>query len=341
MSRSPGRHAERMSRPSPKGPRDGGRLTGNGAPGPRGKVAAKMRCMMGVAIGFIGVGKMGAPMARNLLNAGHELVVMSAHRSSAEPLAKLGARVVDRPVQVAEECETVFASLPTPQIVEAVALGEGGVSSGKAVRRFIDLSTTGAICSARIAQKLDERGIAHIDAPVSGGRSGAAAGTLALIVSGPKAHFDQIDPILRHLGRPFFVGEKAGLAQTMKLANNLLAATAMVATCEAVVMAVKAGIDPLVAIDVINAGTGRTGASADKFPNAVIPRTFNAGFATGLMYKDVRLCMEEAEALGVQMWVGNAVKQMWQLANSQIGPDSDFTRIVEISETWAGISVAH
>jgi 3-hydroxyisobutyrate dehydrogenase-like beta-hydroxyacid dehydrogenase len=294
---------------------------------------------MSAKLGFVGLGKMGAPMARNLMKAGHDLVITSANPASLGEFADLGAKVVDRPVSVADECETVFASLPTPPIVEAVALGEGGVSSGKAVKRFVDLSTTGAACSVRIAGRLAEMGIAHLDAPVSGGRAGAAAGTLAVIVSGPRAHFLQLEPIFRQLGRPYFVGEKPGLGQTMKLVNNLLAATAMAATSEAVVMAVKAGIDPSVAVDVINAGTGRTGASADKFPNAVIPRTFNAGFTTGLMYKDVRLCIEEAEAMGVQMWIGNSVKQMWQLADTQIGPSSDFTRIVELSEGWAKVTV--
>ena len=115
--------------------------------------------------------------------------------------------------------------------------------------------------------------------------------------------------------------------------------TALAATSEAVVMAVKAGIDPGIAVDVINVGSGRNSASQDKFPNAIIPRKFDYGFATGLMYKDLRLCMDEAEALGVQMWVGNSVKQLWQLVNSQIGPQSDFTQIVEVPERWAGVQV--
>ena len=104
-------------------------------------------------------------------------------------------------------------------------------------------------------------------------------------------------------------------------------------------MAVKAGIDPTVAIDVINVGSGRNSASQDKFPKAIIPRSFDYGFATGLMYKDLRLCLEEAEALGVQMIVANAVKQLWQIVHAELGPESDFTRVVELPERWAGVEV--
>src|SRR5260370_803170 len=118
------------------------------------------------------------------------------------------------------------------------------------------------------------------------------------------------------------------MGQTMKLANNLLSATAMAISSEAIVMGVKAGLDPQVMVEVINSGSGRNTATQDKFPRSVLPRSFDYGFATGLMYKDVKLCLEEAEALGVQMWVGAAVRQLWQFANSELGPGSDFTAIV-------------
>lgn len=294
---------------------------------------------MSEEIGFIGLGNMGVPMARRLMDAGHKLVVYDLSEEARQAFAKLGARAVASPREVADAAETVFASLPTPPIVEAVATGPGGVIEGAKVRRFIDLSTTGATTSVRIAARLAEKQIAHLDSPVSGGKSGAEKGTLAVMISGPRHHYDEIEPLLKNIGKLFFIGETPGVGQTMKLVNNLLSATALAATSEAVVMAVKAGIDPRIAVDVINVGSGRNSASQDKFPNAIIPRTFDYGFATGLMYKDLRLCMDEAEALGVQMWVGNAVKQLWQLVNSQIGPQSDFTQVVEVPERWAGVQV--
>lgn len=289
--------------------------------------------------GFIGLGNMGAPMARRLIDAGHKLVVTDAREEALREFEALGARAVSSVREVADAAETVMASLPTPPIVEAVATGPDGVVSGSRVRRFVDLSTTGATTSVRIAEKLAAKDIVHLDSPVSGGKAGAAKGTLAVMVSGPREHYEAIEERIANIGKLFYVGDRAGLGQTMKLANNLLSATALAATSEAVVMAVKAGIDPSVAVDVINAGSGRNSASQDKFPNAIIPRRFDYGFTTGLMYKDLKLCMEEAEALGTQMWVGNTVKMLWQLVHSELGADSDFTQVVEIPERWAGVQV--
>src|ERR1019366_8306053 len=132
---------------------------------------------------------------------------------------------------------------------------------------------------------LAKRSIVQLDSPVSGGVGGAEKGTLAVMVSGPRADFEIAKPALAVIGKLFFIGEKPGSAQTMKLANNLLSATAVVATSEAVVMGVKSGLDPAVMIDVINAASGMTPASRDKFPRAILPRSFDFGFATGLMVK--------------------------------------------------------
>ncbi|MCO5063925.1 MAG: NAD(P)-dependent oxidoreductase [Rhizobiaceae bacterium] len=297
------------------------------------------RRTMDEEIGFIGLGNMGAPMARRLVDAGYKLVVTDISEDARHKFEALGARSVGSAKEVADAAETVFASLPTPSIVEAVTIGPGGLMEGARIRRFIDLSTTGATTSKRISEKLAERQIAHFDSPVSGGKSGAERGTLAVMVSGPRHEYAEIEPMLKNIGKLFFIGEISGVGQTMKLINNLLSATALAATSEAVVMAVKAGIDPKIAVEVINVGSGRNSASQDKFPHAILPRKFDYGFTTGLMYKDVRLCMDEAEALGVQMWVGNTVKQLWQLVNNQIGPESDFTQVVEMPERWAGVQV--
>jgi 3-hydroxyisobutyrate dehydrogenase-like beta-hydroxyacid dehydrogenase len=129
------------------------------------------------------------------------------------------------------------------------------------------------------------------------------------------------------------------MAQTMKLANNLLSAAAMAATSEAMVMGVKAGLDPTIMIEVINAGSGLNTASRDKFPRSILPRTFDYGFTNGLMYKDVKLCLDEAEGMGVPMWVGSMVRQMFQLATTQQGANADFTTIVKCVEEWAGVEV--
>ena len=230
-------------------------------------------------------------------------------------------------------------SLPTPDILREVALGENGIASGGRVKTLIDLSTTGPRMTQAIAAGLNAKGIALIDSPVSGGVSGAQKGTLAVMAACERALFERFEPVLKVFGKVFYIGARPGMGQTMKLANNLLSATAMAISSEAIVMGVKAGLDPQVMVDVINSGSGRNTATQDKFPRSVLPRSFDYGFATGLMYKDVKLCLEEAEALGVQMWVGAAVRQLWQFANAELGPASDFTAIVKCIEDWAGVEV--
>ena len=290
-------------------------------------------------IGFIGLGNMGYPMARRLVEAGHRLIVYDTSGQMMSRLTSLGAVAAKSARDVADQVETVMASLPTPDIVFAVATGKDGVIEGKEVKRFLDLSTTGSRMATRIAEALKGKGITGIDLPVSGGVGGAEKGTLAVMYAGPHDGFEELKPVLSVIGKPFFIGEKAGMGQTMKLCNNLLSAANMALSSEVMVMGAKAGLDPQTMVDVINAGSGANTAVRDKFPKSVMPGTFDYGFYTGLMYKDVRLCVEEGEALGVPMPVAGAVHQMWLLANAENGPGSDFTEITKIIERWAGVEV--
>jgi 3-hydroxyisobutyrate dehydrogenase-like beta-hydroxyacid dehydrogenase len=290
-------------------------------------------------VGFIGVGRMGARMARRMIAAGHRLTIYDTSDAAAKSLVDLGAERAESPADVASACEIVMASLPTPAVVHAVALGPKGVIEGKRVKIFVDMSTTGATYAKRIAEGLAPKGITAIDAPVSGGLAGAEKGTLAVMVSGPEELLPRLKPVLEPCGTVFYVGKQPGQGQTMKLLNNLLSATALAISSEAVVMGVKAGLDPQQILDVINAGTGRNSATADKFPRFVLPRTFNAGFAIGLFNKDIRLCLEEADALGVPMVVGTAVRQLMAITLASEGYDADITEIVKPVERWAGVEV--
>jgi 3-hydroxyisobutyrate dehydrogenase-like beta-hydroxyacid dehydrogenase len=290
-------------------------------------------------IGFIGLGKMGFPMARRLIEAGHRLVVFDTRKEAVEGLVALGAEAASSPKHVADRTETVMASLPSLEASLDVATGAGGVIEGKRVKRFVDLSTVGSQMAARIHDLLKGRNIVQIDSPVSGGVGGAEKGTLAVMVSGPRAEFEAIKPALEVIGKVFFIGEKPGSGQTMKLANNFLSATAMVATSEAVVMGVKSGLDPEIMIDVINAGSGLNTASRDKFPRSVLPRSFDFGFATGLMVKDVRLCLEEMRSLGLSMEVAEAVARLWEVVIRDQGAESDFTAAIKPIEQAAGVVV--
>jgi 3-hydroxyisobutyrate dehydrogenase-like beta-hydroxyacid dehydrogenase len=290
-------------------------------------------------IGFIGLGNMGFPMARRLIEAKHRLVVFDTRKEVVDKLVAMGAQAASSPKDVADRVETVMASLPSLQASLDVATGADGVIEGKRIKRFVDLSTVGSQTAIRIHDILAKRDIVQLDSPVSGGVGGAEKGTLAVMVSGPKADFETVKPALDVIGKVFFIAEKPGAAQTMKLANNFLSATAMVATSEAVVMGVKSGLDPKVMIDVINSGSGMNTASRDKFPRSVLPRSFDFGFATGLMVKDVRLALDEMKSLGLKMEVAEAVGRLWEVVIREMGAESDFTAAIKPIEKAAGVVV--
>ncbi len=290
-------------------------------------------------IGFVGVGRMGARMVRRLIDAGYALTIYDTSEAAVAPLVELGATRVDSPAAVGSAAEIVFASVPTPPIVHAVALGPKGVAEGSRVKIFIDVSTTGATVAKQVAEGLAAKGITAVDAPVSGGISGAEKGTLAVMLSCPEKILPTVKPVLEVIGKIFFVGTQPGQGQTMKLLNNLLSASAMAITSEAMAMGVKAGLDPALVVDVFNAGTARNSATQDKIKQHVISRSFSYGFGIGLLSKDIRLCMAEADALGVPMIVGSAVRQLLSIATSTEGPDADMTAMAKTVEAWAGVQI--
>jgi len=294
---------------------------------------------MSEALGFVGVGKMGSRMAARLMDAGHALTVYDISEEAMAPLVARGAGRANSSRAVADAADVVFFSLPEPRDVESEAIGDEGVIAGRRATILVDLSTTGPRTIGIVAEALAHKGIAVVDAPVSGGVAGAAKGTLAVMASGAADPMASVAPLLKIFGKVFAVGDRPGQGQVMKLANNLLSATSLAVTAEAMVMGVKAGLDPKLMIDVINAGTGRNSASETKFPLSILPRKFAYGFATGLMEKDVSLCLDEAEALNVPMFVGEAVKAIWQLAKNELGPESDYTEIIRCLERRAGVEV--
>ena len=288
--------------------------------------------------GFIGVGNMGLPMAQNLVKAGRKLVVHDVRPDALKPFGNQ-VQSARSAAEVASECEIVMVSLPRPETVHAVVFGKDGVLAGKKRKIFVDLSTTGPKMAQSIAADLAKDGIVALDAPVSGGVAGAVKGTLAVMLSGPKAEADRVAPVLAAAGKVFYIGAKPGMGQTMKLINNLLSATAQAATAEAMVMGTKFGLDPNIMIDVLNAGTGRNTATENKFPRDILPRTFKGGFALGLMVKDLRLAIDTAESLHVPMWIGEAVKQVWLYGEGRGGPDQDSSELIKHIEAWSNVTV--
>jgi 3-hydroxyisobutyrate dehydrogenase-like beta-hydroxyacid dehydrogenase len=287
--------------------------------------------------GFIGLGRMGGAMAQRLIEAGHRVVAFDVSAAACDALAARGASIASSARAVTDSVPVVFLSLPNPEVVVDTMLGEHGAIGGDRLEVCVDLSTSGPEAAIKLAAALAERNIASLEAPVSGGVKGAREGTLSLMVSGPQSAWQQVRPLLEIFGRPFFMGETAGAGQTMKLVNNLLGACAIAITAEGMTIGVKAGLDPVRMIEVLNVSSGRSSATLDKWPRAVLPRTFDFGFASGLCLKDVRLCLAAARALGVPLGVGTAVSELLERTVRTWGADSDFTAMTKIVESDAGL----
>lgn len=282
--------------------------------------------------GFIGLGNMGGPMCTNLCAAGILPMVFDAAGTAerAPEGATVGADIASLAAM-----DTVFLSLPDGSAVADVCAAIID-APGRQVSTVVDFSTTGPDAAAETGARLSEAGITFLDAPVSGGRGGAIAGTLTVIASGPADTFKALAaPFDAVGGNMFHVGTEPGQAQAVKLLNNFLSATAMAATSEAVLFGLSKGVAMETILDVVNVSTGRNTASMDKFPNRVATETFDAGFAMALMTKDVRLYLDEVRKAGSPEIVGGAVVGLWDAADTTM-PGSDFTEIYRYIQAGGG-----
>lgn len=285
---------------------------------------------MSERLGFIGVGDMGRPLARRLLRAGFALTVHDTNPAAVAEIVAQGAQAAASAQEVASRARLVFACLPSPAISERVALGEGGVLHGTAVRQYVEMSTIGQGAMERIAKGLGEHGIALLDAPVSGGPTGERAGRLTCFVAAPKDEFERAEPALHGLSdRLFHVGERPGQAQVLKLANNMLNAANLSLAVEMVLMARRAGIDEASAIEVINVSTGRSRATEETFKAQILSGAFATGARLDILAKDVQLAVEQARALGVEHSAAQAVQALWADAVAQGHGDEDLSRIYD------------
>ncbi|MBI0537250.1 NAD(P)-dependent oxidoreductase [Roseomonas sp. KE2513] len=291
-------------------------------------------------IGFVGCGHMGGAMCARLLDTGYSLAVYDPDPAAVAPLVARGAEAVPSPRAVADQAAIVFACLPSREASLAVALGEDGVARGGAVQVYVEASTIGQPTITAIVRGLDGTGIELADMPVSGGPAWAAEGNLTTILAASAAAQARLAPVLADLARRVLVvGDAPGLAQVAKLVNNLISFAGMLAACEAIVLGVKAGLDADTLVDVVNAGTGRNSATADKFPRAVLPRSFDYGGPLAIGTKDIDLYRELGRSLGMPTFVGDHVSTLWNYGVSQGAPDQDYSELVRHFEAWAGVQV--
>jgi 3-hydroxyisobutyrate dehydrogenase-like beta-hydroxyacid dehydrogenase len=279
---------------------------------------------VGRALGFVGLGKMGHPMAANLVEAGFDVHAFDA----AGTLERLpgGARACASVAEVAERSGTVLLSLPDGEATRTLAT-EITATTERRATTVIDLSTVGPAVAAEVAGVLADVGVTYADGPVSGGVAGARAATVSLMFAGPADVLDSHRGVLEAIaGSIFHVGTQPGQGQAMKLLNNFLSATALAATSEALAFGQAHGLDLAVMLDVLNVSSGRNSATADKFPNRVLTGTFDAGFRTALMAKDLRLYRDLLAGVGSRADVSRAVATVWEKADDAL-PGSDFTEI--------------
>jgi 3-hydroxyisobutyrate dehydrogenase-like beta-hydroxyacid dehydrogenase len=287
--------------------------------------------------GFVGLGQMGAAIAHRLLAAGHKLMVYDLNPQATRALEQAGAQVAPDVATLARTAPVVFLSLPSVEATEAVV---GALLGGPALQVVVETSTVGPATVRSVAARLASQGVELVDAPVSGGPRGAAAGTLSLMHAASPAALAQVLPMLESIaGKRFDVGAVPGLAQVCKLVNNAISAAGMIAACEATVVGIKAGLDADTLLAAINAGSGRNAATIDKFPGAILPGSFDYGGPMGLMLKDLSLYLQEASASGVPQSVVPAALAAWQTAVDRSGFDADYTRVICHLEADAGAQV--
>jgi len=289
-------------------------------------------------IGFIGLGAMGEPMASRLAAAGFAVAVHDADAARAGRIAQaIGARAATSPADAAEGCDILVTMLPSSAVVEAVLEGEAGAVAALAPGALVVEMSSGVPDATRaIAGKLAARGIAMIDAPVSGGVSRARTGELAIMAGGDAGAIDRAQPLLEAMGSSVIRTGAIGTAHAMKALNNLVSAGGFLIGIEALLIGQRFGLDPALMVDVLNVSTGMNNSTQKKFKQFVLSRRFDAGFGLDLMVKDLGIALGVASATGTPAPFSGLCKDIWAGAQKHLGPGQDHTAVAKFSELFAG-----
>jgi len=293
---------------------------------------------MAQVIGFIGLGIMGRPMARNLLKAGHSLIVHSRSQGPVDEIVKAGAKAAASPKDVAAQCDVLITMLPNSPDVELVALGPNGIIEG-ARRGLIlaDMSTISPIVSKKVGEALAAKGAAMLDAPVSGGEKGAIDGALSIMVGGDKAVFEKVLPIFQAMGKTITLLGPLGFGGFTKLANQIIVAVNLTALAEALTLGKKAGLDRELLLTALAGGLAGSKCLEQKKPN-YLANTYNPGFKIDLHYKDLGLIMESARALGVPLPATAVVQELFSALRGKGRGGLDHSGVITLLEDLAGAS---
>ena len=292
---------------------------------------------MAQVIGFIGLGIMGRPMARNLLKAGHALIVHSRSRGPVDEIAQAGAKVGNSPRDVAAQADVLITMLPNSPDVELVALGRDGIIEGaRAGLIFVDMSTISPIVSKKVGEALAQKSVKMLDAPVSGGERGAFDGALSIMVGGDKPVFDAVLPIFQAMGKTITHLGPLGFGGFTKLANQIIVAVNLTALAEALTLAKKAGLDRDLTLTALAGGLAGSKCLDQKKPN-YLADTYNPGFKIDLHFKDLGLIMESARALGVPLPTTAVVQELFSALRVKGRGGLDHSGVITLLEDFAGL----
>ncbi|MEA3346418.1 MAG: 2-hydroxy-3-oxopropionate reductase [Chloroflexota bacterium] len=291
-------------------------------------------------VGFIGLGVMGKPMARNLLQAGYPLVAHNRSREPVEELAAEGAERAFSPAEVAERAEVVITCLPDSPDVELVALGPEGIIEGIGEGSiYVDMSTISPVTTEKVADALAEKGAKMLDAPISGGEEGAINGTLSIMVGGPEEAFEICSPLFEVMGSKVTHVGGTGAGQVVKACNQIVVGMTLTAVAEALVLGSKAGVDPEKIVEAISGGAARCWALEQRAP-WMIQRNFEPGFKSAYHYKDLGIAMDTARAFGVSLPASGLVYQLYGAMKAMDRGEWDHSAIVTLIEELAQTEIA-
>jgi 3-hydroxyisobutyrate dehydrogenase len=291
-------------------------------------------------VAFIGLGNMGRPMAENILKAGHDLTVWNRTRAHMQPLLGGGARAAGSAREAAREADIVGLCVSTPDVVRSVVLGEDGVL--RAARRgtlIVDFSTIDPATSRAMAAECQQSGVAYLDAPVSGGVSGAAAGTLTIVVGGDATAVERAQPLLQAVGKKVVHVGSSGAGSTIKLINQLLVGVNLAAVCEAFVLGQRAGVDPQTLYEVLAASAGDSAALRRAIPDFVLKRQFEPGFAVQLLCKDLDLALGVGRETHTALPIAAIARQLYEEARALGLAEKDIAAAIVPLERRYGVEV--